>query len=96
LNFNHNRMLKAIFKAAATTVIAPCGPNPLRQGYDRQLANGTRPKLAKLTVARRIAASVLAIWKTQEVHDLERGYELRTRQTLSACTRQGVIGLGAG
>jgi transposase len=76
LNFNHNRMLKAIFKGAATTVIAHCGPNPLRQGYDRQLANGTRPNLAKLTVARQISAIVLAMWKRQEVYDPGRGCEL--------------------
>ncbi len=69
LNFNHNRMLKAIFKGAATTVIAHCGANPLREGYDRQLESGTKPNLAKLTVARQIAAIVLAMWKTQEEYD---------------------------
>jgi len=75
LNFNHNRMLKAIFKGAATTVIAHAGPNPLRAGYDRQLENGTKPNLAKLTVARSIAAIVLAMWKTEEAYDPERIHE---------------------
>jgi transposase len=79
LNFNHNHRLKAIFKGAATTVIAHCGANPLRQGYDRQLENGTRPNLAKLTVARQIAAIVLAMWKTQEVYDPGRSLELARR-----------------
>jgi len=79
LNFNHNRMLKAIFKGAATTVIAHCGPNPLRQSYDRQLENGTRPNLAKLTVARQIAAILLAMWKRQEAYDSGRGCELARR-----------------
>ena len=69
LNFNHNRVLKAIFKGAATSVIAHMGPNPLREGYDRMLANGTKPNLAKLTVARQIAAIVLAMWKSQEEYD---------------------------
>jgi transposase len=72
LNLNHNRMLKAIFKGAATTVIAHSGPNPLRTAYDRQLANGTKPNLAKLTVARNVAAIVLAMWKTEEAYDPER------------------------
>ncbi len=79
LNFNHNHLLKAIFKGAATTVIAHSGPNPLRAGYDRQLENGTKPNLAKLTVARQIAAIVLAMWKTQEEYDPGRIHGLVTR-----------------
>jgi transposase len=69
LNFNHNPMLKALFKGAATTVIAHAGPNPLREGYDRQCAEGTKPSLAKVTVARKIAAIVLAMWKSEERYD---------------------------
>jgi len=69
LNFNHNHMLKAIFKGAATTVIAHSGPSPLRAHYDLLLENGTKPNLAKLTVARQIAAIVLAMWKTKERYD---------------------------
>ena len=69
LNFNHNHTLKALFKGAATTVIAHSGPNPLRESYDRLLANGTKPNLAKLTVARKIAAIVLAMWKTEAKYD---------------------------
>jgi len=72
LSFNHNRMLKMIFKGAATTVIAHSGSNPLRSGYDRQLDNGTKPNLAKLTVARKVAAIVLAMWKNEEKYDAER------------------------
>jgi transposase len=69
LNWNYNHLLKAIFKGAATTVIAHSGSNPLRAGYDRQLENGTKPNLAKLTVARQIAAIVLAMWKTEAAYD---------------------------
>ncbi len=69
LNFNHNHTLKALFKGAATTVIAHSGPNPLRANYDRLLANGTKPNLAKLTVARQIAAIVLAMWKAEAKYD---------------------------
>jgi transposase len=69
LNFNHNPGLKAIFKGAATTVIAHSGPNPLRANYNRLLENATKPNLAKLTVARQIAAIVLAMWKTEAKYD---------------------------
>lgn len=65
LNRNHNHVLKAIFKGAATTVITRCGPNRFRQAYDRLLEQGTKPNLAKLTVARKIAATVLAVWKNE-------------------------------
>lgn len=75
LNFNHNHLLKAIFKGAATTVIAHSGASPLRQGYDRQLENGTKPNLAKLTVARQIAAIVLAMWKKETPYDPRRVHE---------------------
>jgi transposase len=69
LNFNHSPMLKMLFKGAATTVIAHDAPNPLRADYDRMLDEGTRPNLAKLTLARKIAAIVLAMWKTEERYD---------------------------
>lgn len=69
LSFSHNRRLKAIFKGAATTVIAHAGRNPLREAYDRMLEQGTKPNLAKLTVARKIAAIVLAMWKAKEKYD---------------------------
>jgi hypothetical protein len=74
LSFSHNRTLKAIFKGAATTVIAHSGPNPLRENYDRLLTGGTKPNLAKLTIARQIAAIVLAMWKREE------GYKPETIQ----------------
>lgn len=67
LNRNCQPQLKAIFKGAATTVLARS--NPLCAHYDRLIAAGTAPHLARLTIARRIAAATLAIWKKQEVYD---------------------------
>jgi transposase len=78
LNFNHNPMLKQLFKGAATTVLAHAAPNPLRADYDRLLDQGTRPNLAKLTVARKIAAIVLAMWKTEEPYDPTKIHEIAT------------------
>jgi len=69
LNWNFNRTLKALFKGAATTVLAHSGPNPLRAKYDRLLETGTKPNLAKLTIARHLTALVLALWKTEERYD---------------------------
>ena len=69
LNRHHNHTLKAIFKGAATTVIAHARPTPFREAYERLCAQGTKPNLAKLTVARKIAAAVLAMWKSEEVYD---------------------------
>ncbi len=65
-------MLKAIFKGAATSVIMQLPEDPLHEHYQRMLASGIKPNLAKLTVARRVAAIVLAMWKHQEVYDPHR------------------------
>jgi len=65
-------VLKAIFKGAATTVITQMSTHPLHADYQRRLAAGIKPNLARLTLARQIAAAVLAMWKHQEVYDPER------------------------
>lgn len=69
LNRNRHPVLKDIFAGAATTVIRQMPEHPLTQAYQRQLDAGTKPNLARLTVARRIAGAVLAMWKTQEKYD---------------------------
>ena len=62
-------VLKEIFKGAATTVITQMGDHPLCVNYYRQVNKGMRPNLAKVTLARRIAAIVLTMWKHEEVYD---------------------------
>jgi transposase len=69
LNLNHNHTLKHIFKGAATTVITQLETEPLRQDYHRLLAAGTKPNLAKLTIARKLAAIALSMWKSKEKYD---------------------------
>jgi transposase len=69
LNLNHNHTLKHIFKGAATTVIMQLETEPLHQNYKRMLAAGTKPNLAKLTLARKIAAIALSMWKSREEYD---------------------------
>jgi hypothetical protein len=68
-------VLKALFKGAATTVIAQLRSGPLHADYQRLLANGLRPNLAKLTLARRIAGIVLSMWRHKEVYDPRRNAE---------------------
>jgi transposase len=76
LNKNHNAVLKSVFKGAATTVINQHPQSSLAQDYRRQLDAGTKPNLAKLTLARRIAATALAMWKHEEVYDPNRSRQL--------------------
>lgn len=69
LNRRRNPLLKATFKGAAMTVIHTMPEHPWAQHYRRLLQQGTRASLARLTIARRIAAATLAIWKHQEDYE---------------------------
>jgi transposase len=62
LNENHNHDLKAIFKGAATQA-SSIAAGPLHDFYEALLAKKMKPSMARLTVARKIAAITLAIWK---------------------------------
>jgi transposase len=66
LNRRHNTTLKGIFKGAATTIVTQLREEPLGRDYQRIVDAGTKPNLAKLTLARKIAAAALAMWKQQE------------------------------
>jgi hypothetical protein len=70
LNRNHNRVLKHLFKGAATAALGR--PGPLRDSYDAMLERGTRPAMARLTLARKFAALTLRLWKTGELYDATR------------------------
>ena len=61
LNHNYNHDLKYLFKSAATH--AGAASDPWSGFYEALLAKGMKPCLARLTVARKIAAVVLKIWK---------------------------------
>jgi len=67
LNRNHNPMLKAVFKGAANAATAR--PGPLRDYYEASLARGVKDDLAKVTLARKIAAVTLRLWKKGELWD---------------------------
>ena len=74
LNRNHNHEMKEIFKGAATR--ASCGMGPLRDFYVALLDKGMKPERARLTLARKIAAIALTLWKKEERFDAE---ELKTQ-----------------
>ncbi len=70
LNRNHNHTLKRIFKGAATTVIRrACQDDPLCRHYQQLLDGGTKPNLARLSIARQIASIILVMWRSEEVYD---------------------------
>ena len=69
LNLNHNHDLKNLFKGAATTAGGSSGV--FGGFYENLLLKGMKPELARLTLARKIAAITLHIWKKGEPFDAE-------------------------
>ncbi len=69
LNRNRQPVLKSVFKGAAKTIIDRMPNHPLYASYQRMVDAGTKPSLARLTLARRLAAATLAVWKSKEEYD---------------------------
>ena len=69
LNKNHNQDLKYLFQSVATT--ASTRPGPFGDFYAALVAKGMKPAMARLTLARKIAAITLAIWKKGGRFDAE-------------------------
>jgi transposase len=69
LNKNHNHDLKNIFKGAATRAAATSGP--FQDFYQACVARGMKPAMARLTLARKIAAITLLVWKKGVRFDAE-------------------------
>jgi transposase len=67
LNRNHHPLLKSVFKGAANAAAAQDGP--FKELYDACVGRGVREEMAKLTLARKIVAIVLRLWKTGEIFD---------------------------
>ena len=61
LNEDHNHDLKNIFKGAAQKAIGATGP--FHEFYERLLMKGIKPSMARLMLARKIAAITLTIWR---------------------------------
>src|SRR5438876_403755 len=69
LNKDHNHDLKGLFKGAAT--MASVRPGPFQDFYQTALAKGIKPTMARLTLARKIAAITLTLWKNGESFDAD-------------------------
>jgi transposase len=69
LNINHNHDLKNIFKGAATR--AAVTPGPFQDFYQACVARGMKASMARLTLARKIAAITLLVWKKGVHFDAE-------------------------
>jgi hypothetical protein len=67
LNRNHNRVVKDVFKGAATAASVRGGA--LQEWYHGLLARGMREELARVTLARKLAAITLRLWKRGERYD---------------------------
>ena len=70
LNKDYNHDLKGLFKAAAMR--ASVLPGPFQDFYQRSLAKGIKPTMVRLTLARKIAAITLTLWKKGENFDIEK------------------------
>ena len=64
-----NPVLKNVFKGAAELIVERMKEQPLNRHYRRLLQNGMKENLAKLTLARKLAAITLAVWKSKEEYD---------------------------
>ena len=69
LNRNHNHLLKRIFKTAATSAAQQ---GPFAAAYEARVKRGMDPALARLTIARQLAAITLRLWKRGELFQVER------------------------
>lgn len=67
LNRHSNRYLKALFKGAALEA----SRGPWREYYSSRLRSGQKSELVQVTLARKIAAICLAIWKKGEPYNPE-------------------------
>jgi len=69
LNKNHNHDLKNLFKGAAIRGAAV--EKPFQEFYAALVAKGIKPEMARLTLARKIAAITLIVWKKGVRFDAE-------------------------
>jgi transposase len=69
LNDNHNHDLKNIFKGAA--IRAAAVPGPFQEFHAALVARGMKVTMARLTLARKIAAITLIVWKKGVRFDAE-------------------------
>jgi len=76
LNKDHNPRMKELFKSVANKARSR---GPFKEYFEGLVAGGMKPELATITLARKISAITLAVWKKGEAFDPKK---LKTTQTL--------------
>lgn len=74
LNRDRNSILKDVFKGAALNVMQLDDAHPLKSDYLQLCHRGLKPTIARIAIARRLAAMALALWKNEEVYDPAKRY----------------------
>lgn len=69
LNPSYSRRLKVAFKGAALEALER---EAIKKIYERLTESGVRCEMARLTIARKLAAVALAIWKSGKAYDEEK------------------------
>jgi transposase len=71
LNRNHNPQLKQVFKSAALTALRH---EAVKAYHQHLIDHGTRPELARVSVARKLASIALTIWQRREEFDAKKAF----------------------
>jgi len=71
LNRNHNPQLKQVFKGAALTALRH---EAIKAYYQRLIDHGTRPELARVSIARKLASIALTVWQRREEFDVKKAF----------------------
>ena len=71
LNRNHHPRLKQVFNGAALTALRQAA---VKAYYERQLERGAKPEMARLSLARKLAALTLTLWQRREEFDLNKAF----------------------
>jgi transposase len=71
LNRNHNPQLKQVFKSAALTALRH---EAVKAYLQRLMDRGVRPELARVSLARKLAAIALTLWQRREAFDLKKAF----------------------
>jgi len=85
LSADYNRQLKYTLKQAAESAIK-AKDNPFRRKYlDMTLLHGIPPHRARLTIARDILATMLAMWRKRERYDPKIREKAKAHKQVQAC-----------
>jgi len=68
LSNNYNRILKNITNQAVNTIVNRSSKNKFKKKYVELIKNNIRLSSAKLTIARKLLSTILALWKSGEYY----------------------------